>query len=192
MKNYISIFALILGGFVFNACSDGITVTSDYDKGANFDSYKTFGFLPWPEANNAVVNEFSRKRIIKATRNEFESRGLKFVQGPTGDLAINIFVTTQNKTELQTYTNYYNNGYGYYYGPYMGGMNQSSTSTTQEVNYVVGTVLVDVFDVAEKKLVWEGVGQGVVSEKSNAENKDEDTQYVMAKIIESFPIAKAE
>ena len=192
MKKYVSIIALIIGGFAFNACSDGISVSSDFDKAADFSSYETFGFLPWPEENNAVVNEFARKRIIKATRNEFEARGLKFVQGPTGDIAINIFVTTEQKSELQSYTNYYNNGYGYYYGPYMGGMNQSSTTTTQEVTYVVGTIIVDVFDVAEKKLVWQGIGQGVVSEKSNAKNKDEDTQYVMGKIIKSFPVAKAE
>ncbi len=190
MKKYVSLFAFIVAAMAFNACSDGITVTSDYDKGVDFTTYKTFGFLPWPEVNDGVVNDFTKRRIIASTRKEFEDRGLQFVQGPTGDIAINIFVTTENKTELQTYTNYYNTGYGYYYHPYMmGGMNQS-TSTTQEINYVVGTILVDVFDVAEKKLVWEGVGQGILNEKSK--NKDENTDYAMGKIIESFPIAKAE
>jgi len=196
MKKFFYLTVLVVGTFAFNACSDGITVSSDFDKEADFSSYKSFGFLPWPAANNAVVNEFTKNRILDATQKEFEARGLKFVPGPSGDIAINIFVTTEEKTEYQTYTNYYNNGYGYNYHPYMyggyGGGMGASTTTTQEVSYLVGTVIVDVFDVAEKKLVWQGLGQGVVKDNNKASDKDEDTDYAMAKILASYPVAKAE
>ena len=79
---------------------------------------------------------------------------------PQGDIAVNVFVTAERKTELQSYTNYYNAGWGYYYSPYMGG--GTSTTSTREVDYIVGTVLVDVFDVARAQTgvagCWPGCG----------------------------------
>ncbi|MCT4622285.1 MAG: DUF4136 domain-containing protein [Schleiferiaceae bacterium] len=185
LRSSILLLATIL---IFSACSDGITVTSDYDKEVDFTKYKTFGFLPWPQENDAVVNEFDKKRILDATREEFKARGMTEVPGPSGDVAINIFVTAENKTETQAYTNYYNAGYGYYYSPYMG--MGTSTTTVRDVNYVVGTIIVDVFEVSGKKLVWQGVGQGVVDESPNARKKDENVDYAMAKILAPYPIKK--
>ena len=181
-------FLTFLGLFLaISSCSDGISISYDYDKEVDFLEYKSFGFLPWPEENDALVNEFDKKRILSATRNEFEARGMKYVEGTTGDVAVNVFITAERMTELQSYTNYYNSGYGYYYSPYMMG-GGASTTTTQEVDYILGTVLVDVFDVSEKKLVWQGVGQGVVDDKPK--DRDENVEYAMGKILSQYPVQK--
>lgn len=189
MKNIVSRLAVIFSVAFFSSCSDGITVNSDYNKTVDFESYKTFGLLPWPEENNAVVNEFDKTRILNSLKAEFVARGLTEVPGPSGDIAINIFVKAETKSETQAYTNYYNSGYGYGYSPYMG-MGGSSTTTLQEVDYVVGTVIVDVFEVAGKKLVWQGIGQGVVDESPNTEKKDKNIDYAMRKILYDYPVAK--
>lgn len=191
MKVLLKTLTIIFSLSLLVGCSDGITVTSDFDNTANFEEYKTFGFLPWPEKNEAIVNDINKKRILGALEKEFKARGMTMVNGPEGDIAINVFVTAEQKTETQAYTNYYNNGYGYYYSPYMGMGGGASTTTVRDVNYVMGTVIVDVFEVSGKKLIWQGIGQGVVNETSNAAKKDANVDYAVAKILKSYPVAKS-
>jgi hypothetical protein len=192
MKNVISSLIFIFSIALFSSCSDGITVTSDFDKSVDFKNYKTFGFMPWPQENDAVINEFDKQRIVEAMKAEFIARGMTEVPGPSGDIAVNVFITAELKTETQAYTNYYNNGYGYYYSPYRGmGGGGTSTTTVRDVDYVVGTVIIDVFEVAGKKLVWQGIGQGVVDESPNTKKKDENVDYAIYKIMAPYPVAKA-
>lgn len=191
MKNVISSILFIFSVALFSSCSDGITVTSDFDKSVDFESYKTFGFMPWPQENNALINEFDKKRIIDAMRAEFIARGMTEVPGPSGDIALNVFITAEMKTETQAYTNYYNNGYGYYYSPYRGMGGGTSTTTVRDVDYVVGTVIIDVFEVAGKKLIWQGIGQGVVDESPNSKKKDENVDYAVMKILSPYPVSKS-
>ena len=62
MKKLLS--GLIISSILLlSSCGDGISISYDYDKEVDFNAYKSFGFLPWPEENNAVVNEFDKKRI---------------------------------------------------------------------------------------------------------------------------------
>lgn len=190
MKNVISSILLILFNALLSSCSDGITVTSDFDKSVDFDSYKTFGFMPWPKDNNALVNEFDKKRLLDAMRAEFKARGMTEVPGPSGDIALNVFVTAETKTEMQAYTNYYNNGYGYYYSPYRGMGGGTTTTTVRDVNYVLGTVIIDVFEVAGKKLIWQGIGQGVVDESPSSKKKDENVDNAVMKILSPYPVKK--
>lgn len=187
MKNLIPLLALFAISSLLTSCGESITLSNDYDKSVDFTNYRSFGFLDWPEENNKIVNEFDKNRLIEATKAEFAARGMTYMDDvKSADIAVNIFVTTEQKTEHQAYTNYYGGGYGYYYSPYMG-MGSSST-TVREVNYIVGTIIVDVFDVNNKKLVWQGLGQGVVDD--NPKNRDEGVEDVMGKIIGQYPVPK--
>ena len=67
----------------------------------------------------------------------------------------------------------------------------TSTTTVRDIDYVVGTVIIDVFEVAGKKLIWQGIGQGVVDESPNSKKKDENVDYAVMKILSPYPVSKS-
>lgn len=172
------------------SCSD-LTVKSDYDKEVDFTKYKTFEYYGWAEESDKILNRFDKERIEKSFAVEFKKRGLEFVENG-GDMVVSLFIVVDQKTSTTAYTNHYNmGGYGYgpgwgWYGGY-GGMGMGTSSTTySEQDYLVGTLVVDVFDRAEKKLIWQSVGQKTVDENPNSREKKSDK--TAAAIMRPFPI----
>jgi hypothetical protein len=62
----------------------------------------------------------------------------------------------------------------------------TSTTTYSEQDYLQGTLVVDVFNKSEKKLIWQGVGQKTVDENPNTREKN--AAKVAAAIMKPFPI----
>lgn len=182
--NYLWLLTIIFSG----ACSS-LTVKSDYDKEVDFSKYKTFEYYGWAEDSDKILNRFEKGRIEKAFGDEFRKRGLKYVESG-GDMVVSLFIIAEEKTSTTAHTNHYNTGgYGYgrfgYYGGYGGGMG-TSTTTYSEQDYTVGTLVVDVFDKAEKKLIWQSVGQKTVDE--NPKTAEKNMPKVAAAIMKPFPV----
>ena len=191
MKYLVSILFLSL--IVLGACSS-IKVTSDYDKEADFTKYKTYEYYGWAEESDKILNRFQKERIESAFGDEFAKRGLKYVEG-NGDMVVSLFVVVDKKTSTTAYTNHYGTGgYGYggggWYGGYGGGYGGmgmgTSTTTYSENDYLEGTLVVDVFDKAEKKMIWQSVGQKTIEE--NPKKAESNTPKVAAAIMKPFPI----
>jgi hypothetical protein len=184
MKNLI-LFVGILA--IFSACSS-IKVTSDYDKTADFSKYKTFEYYGWAEESDKILNQFDKERLEKAFAAEFAKRDLQLVK-ENGDMMVSLFIVVDQKTSVTAYSNNYGAGWGYgprwgWYGGY--GMGGPTTTTYSEENYQEGTLVVDVFDKAEKKLIWQGVGQKTVEENPN--KRERAITYAAESIMKSFPI----
>jgi hypothetical protein len=100
----------------------------------------------------------------------------------------------EQKTSTTAHTNHYNmGGYGYDGFGYYGGMGMgmgTSTTTYSEQDYLVGTLVVDVFDKAEKKLIWQSVGQKTVDENPNSPEKN--VAKVASAMMKPFPIQPTE
>ena len=192
MKYLASILFLSL--IILGACSS-IKVTSDYDKEADFTKYKTFEYYGWAEESDKILNRFQKERIESAFGDEFAKRGLKYVK-EGGDMVVSLYVVVDKKTSTTAYTNHYGTGgYGYggggWYGGYGmgygGGMGMgTSTTTYSENDYLEGTLVVDVFDKAEKKMIWQSVGQKTLEE--NPKKAESNTPKVAAAIMKPFPI----
>jgi len=166
------------------SCSS-ITVTSDYDREVDFTTYKTFSLLKWRDGNNVLVNEFDKRRLEVAVANEMVERGYTFAK-TGGELAISIFVILEDKTSYTAYTDYYG-GYGYYYGAPWGWGGPERTSVHQ-YDYTQGTIIFNVFDAAQKKLIWQGTAIGEVDNYS--ERREENVRKGVAEVFARFPITK--
>lgn len=187
MKNLIPNLVLVL---MISACSS-VKVTSDYDKNIDFSKYKTFEYYGWTEESDKILNRFDKERLENAFGQEFDRRGLELVS-EGGDMVVSLFIVVDQKTSTTAYTNHYNmGGYGYgsgwgWYGGY-GGMGMgTSTTTYSERDYLVGTLVVDVFDKADKKLIWQSVGQKTVDE--NPSSPEKNAAYIAKAIMKPFPI----
>ena len=191
MKYLNSIWLLSI--LFLGACSS-LTVKSDYDKEADFSKYKTFEYYGWQEDSDKILNRFDKERIESALGDEFSKRGFKLVT-ENGDMVVSLFIVVDQKTSTTAYTNHNNmGGYGYGGGGFYGGYGYgygnmgmgSSTTTYSENDYLVGTLVVDVFDKAEKKMIWQSVGSKTVDDNPNTREKN--TGKVAAAIMKPFPI----
>jgi len=178
---------LFLSAFLFSCSSTKIT--SDYDKEADFSKYQDFHYLGWAEESGQMVNDIDKRRIEKAFGNEFAKRGITFVDVNEADAAVSLFIVVNQKTSTTAYTDHYGGmggmGYGYGY-PGWGWGGGMSTTRYQEHDYLVGTMVVDVFDTETKKLVWQGVSSGTINE--NTKNREDRINKMARAIMDKYPI----
>ncbi|MBA7526960.1 hypothetical protein ES705_19132 [subsurface metagenome] len=182
-------FYTLLFVFLLSACS-GIKVVTDYDKSIDFSQYKTFEYYGWAEESDKILNRFDKERIEESFGEEFKKRELEYVE-ENGDMVVVLFIVVEEKTQKSASTTQHG-GYGGYYGGYYGygpgyGWGPSySTTTVSEYDYQVGTLVIDVFDAKEQKLIWEGIGTKTVDE--NPQTRDKNIPRAVAAIMKQFPV----
>jgi len=191
MKKLLIIFSV---GLLLNSCTSGMDVATDFDRSVDFAKYKTFQLLPWDEELKEAMSMNTMSLIDEAIKKEMILKGYTFVsQG--ADMVVSTYIHIDEKTGVTAYNNYYGSpGYGYYggfgygYGGYGYGGVGYTTTTYQEYTIMVGSLIIDVYDQAEKKLVWQGVGTDELSEKR--EKNVKKTPSYVRQVLYDFPKKK--
>jgi hypothetical protein len=176
---------------VLASCSS-LKVTADYDKSVDFTTYKTFEYYGWAKESDKVLNNLDKIRIEDAFANEFAKRGMRYVK-EGGDLVVTLFIVVDQKTEQQATTTGMSGGpYGGYYGGYYGygpgwGWGAGySTTTVREYNYLVGTLVCDVFDKSQERLIWEGIASKTIDE--NPSKRERNIPRVVEYMMKKYPV----
>ncbi len=184
MKNRkINQFLLIIVLSVFAiSCSSTLKITTDFDRDANFTSYKTFSV--YSVKTTGSVSQLNAERIVNAIKADLSAKGFKYVES-NGDLTINAITILKDKQSVSAITNYY--GYGGLYRPYgyYGGLGNTSVTT---YSYKDGSLTIEMVDAKTTKMVWQGIGNKEIDKVS----KDPDTAIkdAVTKILASFPPTK--
>ena len=157
-------------------------ITIDYAHDFDFDAVKTFTYVETQDTD--LQNSLADQRLEAAILRELKSGKLKQVDSG-GDILVTYHVVTKDNTVFNT-TNYGYGGwgpgwggygrYGYGYG-YGGGMGSSTTTAT---TYTDGTLILDAYDPAEKKMVWRGTG--TVTLKSKPEKQAKQVDNILTKM----------
>ncbi|MDW7690695.1 DUF4136 domain-containing protein [Flammeovirgaceae bacterium SG7u.111] len=179
-------FILLFSSLIIASCSS-VKVTSDSDKTTDFSKYQTYSFLGWQKESDKILNDFDKKRMREAFKEEFQKRNLKYVE-KGGDMAVSLFLVVNKETSTTAYTDYYG-GYGgrYRYGSYGWGMGMgSSTTTYSESDYLKGTMVMDVFDEKAGELIWQGVATKTVEE--NSAKREKSIPKAVTALMSKFPI----
>lgn len=176
---FLLIFAAVASG-----CS-GSNIRSDYDPTVNFGDYKTYNFFVDAGPEDTNYQSFFSKYMIAAISREMESRGYARAENP--DLLVNFNAILQEKTQVRTTPSPMVGGYygyrGGFYDPWMGYGYGSETHVSQ---YTEGTFNIDLVDARRKKLVWEAVGTGRVSQKA-LEELEERVNEGVPKFFATYP-----
>ena len=190
MKKSILLIGTIIGLALLNSCSS-LKVYSDIDPTVDWSNYKTFEYYGWDEESDKILNRLDRDRIENAFGEEFKVRGLQYVENG-GDMIVTLFVVIEQKKGATATTTHMGGAYGGYYGGYYGygpgwgwGGGHSTTSI-QEYDYAVGTLVIDVFDAENEKLIWEGIGTKTVDE--NPQTRDKNIPRAVKAIMSKFPV----
>ncbi len=175
MKNFILLFSTL---FLIASCQT-VKYIADYSPDQDFSSYKTYNLMKWNEANNQFINGIDKERILKAVHKEMAARG--YTLSPDPDLMLNVNVIIEERKGTHAYTTYM----GGYYTPFGYGV-----TTYQEYTYLVGSLILDVFDHKDKKQVWHGAAMGEVSQ--NRERTDEGVHRIVSRILSKYPVKPLE
>jgi hypothetical protein len=152
-------------------------VNVDYDKTASFANYKTYA---WKEGTPGK-NPLMQTRIISAIDKELAAKGFMKVDAEQNpDLVVLYHVAIDVETQINTVNmgGYYGWGGGYYGG---GG----GTSTTYVDKIPVGTLRVDIGEVKNKKMLWQGKAVDDLSDKP--EKVEKTINKAAEKMFKNFP-----
>lgn len=167
-------------------------VSQEYDKETDFTSFKSFSFYPWDKHNDSVMSSFDKQIILSSIKLQMEKRGYKEME-KGGDLTVSTFVIFEEKTMNQAYTNHYggfagnNSGYDYYGSSWAYGYGGQAYTTVPVSgrDFVQGTMIIDIFRLADKKLVWQGIGTKEVQNESKKTEKN--ISKIVGYMFQKFP-----
>jgi hypothetical protein len=166
-----------------SACGAGISYNYDYDRSADFTRLRTYVWAQHPEgaAEPRGMNPMLERRFIAAIDQQLAAKGYQLSTSGEGDFAVNFQITTSEQVDYNTYYT----GMGYRGGWYGGmGMGTSTTRATVTTN---GTLIVDVFDVRSRELIWRGTAQGTVEPEASPEQREMRINQAVTGILQQFP-----
>jgi ribosomal protein L3 len=175
MKKYLIVSLLV----ILSACSS-LKVTYDYDKQADFSTYKTYAYSE--DSKNLPVNDLNRNRIMSAVDNEMAAKG--FTKSDNPDVWVDMHLKAEEKVDATATTT--GPGYRGYYGRYGYGGGFSTTSINYN-EYVVGTLFVNLVDTSTEKVVWQGRATKTLDENASAEKRDKNINYAVQQIFSKYP-----
>lgn len=121
-----------------------------------------------------------RPWVVAALETQMKAEGFQKVAS-NPQVYATYHASTQGKTQFVTDTM----GYGYGAGWGRRGMGGMATSTTRQVDYTVGTIVVDIWDASTKKLVWRGTASKTVQDDPSKSTKI--INEGMAKMFKAYP-----
>ena len=156
----------------------------DYEKTANFAGFKTYAHKQGTPVGQSLIDD----RIVAAIETQLAAKGLtKAASDP--DVFVVYHMAFDKEKDISTYSSGYGGGYGPYGWGWGGGW-AGGTTTTQVRDIVVGTLVIDLADARQGKLVWRGMGVKEVNTQANPEKRDKSINSAVAKIFKNYPPKK--
>lgn len=159
-------------------CVSGIVfaqdVTYDYARGVTFANFHSYTWVTIP-GGNAHPDQHQDNQIKAAIDSVLSQKGLtKVAPGQPADLNVGYQVAVDQERQWNAW-----GGGGWRMGMGMG----SATSST--INN--GTLVFDMYDVANKQQVWTSRAMKTISPSSNADKNYKNLQKAMEKMLKKYP-----
>ena len=169
--------ATFLAVFLFTtAGAYGQDVHYNYDRSANFAAYRTYQWVDIP--GGKVPDSLIDRDIRQAVDEQLAQKGLTRVE-ENADL----YIGYQVVIDLEKSVDLWSTGAGP--GGWGGWGDRSVRGQTSTVP--VGILLVDVYDVGKKQLVWRGDAVKTIDLKTDPDKNYKNLQKAMAKLFKNYP-----
>jgi hypothetical protein len=156
-------------------------VKTDYDKSVDFAAFKTFAIQIGTSWNNPL----GEKRVLGEIQETLIAKGWTLADPAQADALVVLHGASEKQKTLNTFYSG-TGGYGRY--GYRGGMGMGSATTTTS-EYLVGTLVVDIFDAKTKQLIFRGTATDELSDKP--EKNQKKVTKASEKMFKDFPPGSA-
>ena len=157
-------------------------VRYDFDKDKDFSKYKTYKWVSIKDADK--TDDLTAKALMSTIDAEMATKGLTKIEGDDADL----FIAYQTAIGSEKQFTSYNTGWGYgpgWRGGWYGGGGGFTTTTSSTIN--IGQLDLDMYDTAQKQLVWRGTASKTLDPKAKPEKKQENINKAVRKLLKNFP-----
>jgi len=148
------------------------SVHTDYDRHIDFGRFHTYSWIG-VQAGNSLWQD----RITGAVDSQLAARGWTRVPSG-GEASVAAFGKTTERDTMETFYNGFP-GWGWR------GWGGFGTAETQVIPQEVGSLTVDIFNGANKQLIWRGTSTQVLSSKPTKNERKLD--HAVADMFEHFP-----
>lgn len=205
MKKFIVLW-LVAAIWTFSGCGVYTEITTTSDASADFSRYKTFAWLPdkYDTINSPYNNEIVRNNLKNYFGQSFAERGF-IVNLDTPDVLLQIIVVNKSREKQIAipppyrmhyyycpyyYCSRYYSPYPYdYYYHYYPSYCYSMGYCKETIQYVEGSIVLNVIDRKQNKLIWSGTAKGDIYDPSYI---DEDIHPAVKRIMKEFPVQPIE
>jgi hypothetical protein len=155
--------------------------------GTDFAKYKTYKWVRIPKVD--YPNQILDTQIMQAIDAQLLLKGLSKTEGESADLVVCYQAAVSQQQRWNSYsTDMGGGGWGYGrwggWGGYGGGMS-TTTTTSETIN--IGTLNVDLYDVAAKNQIWRGAATKTLGSGKDPEKVNKNLNKAMAKLFKKYP-----
>jgi hypothetical protein len=169
--------ALAGAGLIF-----AMQTTIEFDGKTDFSRFKTWS---WGPDQPATGNPVAAKRVREAVEAQLAQKGWTLAETGPGDAVVAANGVVRDDENLDVLYSGWAPGWGW--GSVGIG---TGVGTTVQTRVKSGTLIIDIFDAATKKLVWRGTAEDTL-EASTTSNEKKIDQAVQ-KLFKRFPPVKPE
>jgi uncharacterized protein DUF4136 len=180
-----TLFISMVGLLLAASSAVGQDVRYNFDKNADFSKFKTYKWVAFKDA--AKLNDLTNKQIIAAVDAELATKGLTRIEADSADLYIGYQAAIGQEKQFTSYSTDWGYGGGWYRGGWYGGMGGMSTTTGQTETIYVGQLALDMYDSANRDLVWRGLASKTISQKAKPDKQEKNLKKAVAKLLKNYP-----
>jgi hypothetical protein len=162
-------------------CAAAQDVRYNYLQGTDFSKYRTYKWVQVPGVQ--YPNQILDGQIKQSIEAQLSTKGLTRTESDSPDL----YVTYQAAIDKEKQWNSFSSGGGTWgYGRW-GGWGGMETTTTTSSTILVGTLNLDIYDVATKQQIWRGEATKTVKPQKDPKKLQKNLDKAMAKMLKNYP-----
>jgi len=150
---------------------------------ADFTKYRTYRWVQIKGAEQP--DQITDQQIKTVMDEELTKKGLSKTEGENADLLIGYQVTIGSEKQITMYDSGWGYGPGWGNGWYGGGGGGITTGQTSTI--AVGQIDLDMYDPAQKLLVWRGTATKTLDSKAKPEKRMKNLRKGAAKLLKNYP-----
>jgi hypothetical protein len=170
----IATFAATLGLAVLGTIALAQSVSYDYDRAANFSSYKTYAWTRGTE----LTDELNHARVVRAVDSRLVAKGFTRVE-PSANPDVLVAYHASFEKNLEIF------GSTHGLGPFGLGGDRLGSARVHVV--LVGTLVVDIADARTRAIVWRSLASSDITPTDKPESRDKKIAKATEKMFKNYP-----
>jgi hypothetical protein len=183
-----ALLSLIAGLVIIAGSAFAQDVRYNFDKDTDFTRFKTYKWVELKDAKSP--GDLLDKQIKEAFDAQLTTKGLSKVEDDSAHLLVGYQVGVGQEKEFTSYNTDWGYGGGWYRGGWYGP--SGGTTTGQTSTIYVGQLALDMYDSANKDLVWRGLGSKTLDPKAKPEKQQKNLTKTVTKMLKNYPPVKKE